>query len=40
MLADHAADGIANARAFEEIARLKARLELENAYLREESNEA
>lgn len=34
--ADHAAIAIANARAFEEIERLRERLELENAYLREE----
>ncbi len=36
MLADHAAAAIANARAFEENARLRQRLELENAYLRDE----
>ena len=36
MLADHAAGAIVNARAFEEIAQLKAELELENEYLREE----
>jgi len=36
MLADHAAAAIANARAFEEIARLKQQLELENEYLRDE----
>lgn len=36
MLADHAAAAIANARAFEEIDRLKQHLELENEYLREE----
>lgn len=36
MLADHAAAAIANARAFEEIDRLKRHLELENEYLREE----
>ena len=36
MVADHAAGAIANARAFEEIDRLRARLELENTYLREE----
>jgi len=36
MLADHAAGAIANARAFEEIERLKGELELENEYLREE----
>jgi len=34
--ADHAAAAIANARAFEEISALRARLELENEYLREE----
>lgn len=36
MIADHAAAAIANARAFEEIARLKEQLELERDYLREE----
>lgn len=36
MIADHAAASIANARAFEEIQRLKKRLELERDYLREE----
>lgn len=36
VFADHAAVSIANARAFEEIAALKERLELENLYLREE----
>jgi transcriptional regulator with GAF, ATPase, and Fis domain len=36
IFADHAAVSIANARAFEEIAALKERLELENSYLREE----
>ncbi|MEM9369240.1 MAG: sigma 54-interacting transcriptional regulator [Planctomycetota bacterium] len=36
MLADHAAAAIVNARAFEEIDRLKRSLELENEYLREE----
>lgn len=36
MLADHAAAAIVNARAFEEIHRLKRQLELENEYLREE----
>ena len=35
--ADHAALAITNARAFEEIAELKRRLELENDYLREEA---
>jgi transcriptional regulator with GAF, ATPase, and Fis domain len=39
MLADHAAIAIANARAFGEIEDLKVRLELENAYLREEINQ-
>ncbi len=34
--ADHAAVAISNARAFEEIARLKDRLERDNAYLRQE----
>jgi formate hydrogenlyase transcriptional activator len=36
MIADHAAAAIANARAFEEIERLRARFELENVYLRDE----
>jgi transcriptional regulator with GAF, ATPase, and Fis domain len=36
VFADHAAVAIANARAFEEIDQLRERLELENAYLREE----
>jgi transcriptional regulator with GAF, ATPase, and Fis domain len=36
MIADHAAAAIANARAFEEIERLRARLEGENEYLRRE----
>ena len=36
MVADHAASAIANARAFEEIQRLRSQLELENEYLREE----
>ncbi len=36
VFADHASVSIANARAFEEIASLKERLELENLYLREE----
>jgi transcriptional regulator with GAF, ATPase, and Fis domain len=39
MLADHAAIAISNARAFGEIEDLKVRLELENAYLREEINQ-
>ena len=36
MIADYTGAAIANARAFEEIERLRRRLELENAYLREE----
>ena len=36
IFADHIGAAIANARAFEEIQRLKAQLELQNAYLREE----
>ena len=40
VFADHAAVSIANARAFEEIASLKERLELENLYLREEVSAA
>lgn len=40
VFADQAAVAIANARAFEEINRLRQQLELENAYLREEVNEA
>ncbi len=36
VFADHAAVSIANARAFEEIDRLRARLEEENTYLRDE----
>ena len=40
ILADHAATAIANARAFEEIERLKSQLELERDYLREEVREA
>jgi transcriptional regulator with GAF, ATPase, and Fis domain len=39
-LADHAAAAIANARAFEENARLRQQLESENEYLREEIGEA
>ena len=39
-IADLAAASIANARAFEEIQSLRGRLELENAYLREEVSEA
>jgi len=40
ILADHAAAAIANARAFDENARLRQQLELENAYLREEIAES
>ena len=40
MIADHVGVAIANARAFEEIERLKAQLELENTYLKEEVSEA
>lgn len=40
MLADHAASAITNAHAFAEIEQLKAQLELENEYLREEINDA
>ena len=40
MLADHVAAALASARAFEEIERLKAQLELENTCLREEVREA
>ena len=40
LIADHAAAAIANARAFEEIERLREQLERENAYLREEVSEA
>jgi transcriptional regulator with GAF, ATPase, and Fis domain len=40
VFADHIAAGIANARAFEEIERLKSRLEQQNAYLQEEVIEA
>jgi len=39
ILADHASAAIANARAFEEIDRLRTQLELENEYLREEMSE-
>ena len=38
--ADHAAVAIANARAFEEIERLRVRLEVENRYLREDAARA
>jgi len=40
IFADHVAGAIANARAFEEIQRLKAQLEQQNAYLQEEVVEA
>jgi transcriptional regulator with GAF, ATPase, and Fis domain len=40
LFADHAAITLVNARAFEEIERLKSRLELENEYLREEISES
>ena len=40
ILSDHVGGVIANARAFEEIRRLKAQLELHNAYLQEEVGEA
>lgn len=40
IFADHVGGAIANARAFEEIQRLKAQLEMQNAYLREEILEA
>ncbi len=40
MVADHLAYAIANARAFELVDSLKRQIELENAYLREEINEA
>jgi transcriptional regulator with GAF, ATPase, and Fis domain len=40
IFADHLGAAIANARAFEEIQRLKAQLELENTYLQEEVVEA
>ena len=40
MIADHVAVAIANARAFEEIERLKEQLELENTFLKEEVLEA
>ena len=40
MFADHAAVTIANIHAFEEIERLRAQLHSENAYLREEVNDA
>jgi transcriptional regulator with GAF, ATPase, and Fis domain len=40
ILADSIAAALVNARAFEEIERLRARLELENSYLREEVREA
>ena len=40
LFADHAAITIVNARAFEEIERLKRRLEVENEYLREEISQS
>uniref|UniRef100_I2PX09 Transcriptional regulator containing GAF, AAA-type ATPase, and DNA binding domains n=1 Tax=Desulfovibrio sp. U5L TaxID=596152 RepID=I2PX09_9BACT len=40
MVADHLAYAITNARAFEMVDHLKQQIELENAYLREEINEA
>ncbi len=40
VLGDHIGAAIANARAFEEIQRLKAQLEIQNAYLKEEVIEA
>jgi transcriptional regulator with GAF, ATPase, and Fis domain len=40
IFADHIGSAVVNARAFEEIQRLKAQLEMENAYLREEVVEA
>jgi transcriptional regulator with GAF, ATPase, and Fis domain len=40
IFADHIAGALVNARAFEEIERLRARMELENDYLREEVREA
>ncbi len=40
MVANHAAAAIANARAFEEIEALRARLEWENDYLKQEAREA
>lgn len=40
MIADHIGAAIVNARAFEEIERLKLGLETENAYLREEVNDS
>ena len=40
LFADHAAITLVNARAFEEIERLKRRLELENEYLREEISQS
>jgi transcriptional regulator with GAF, ATPase, and Fis domain len=40
MIADHVAVAIANARAFEEIEQLKAQLELENTFLKQEVLEA
>ena len=40
VVADHAAAALANARAFEEIERLRERLAIENEYLRDEIDEA
>lgn len=40
VIADHVGAAIANARAFEEIERLRAQLQIENSYLREELSEA
>jgi transcriptional regulator with GAF, ATPase, and Fis domain len=40
IVADHAAAAIANARAFEEIGRLRSQLALENEYLRQQFDEA
>jgi formate hydrogenlyase transcriptional activator len=40
IFADHVGSAVANARAFEEIQRLKAQLEMQNAYLEEEVVEA
>lgn len=40
MIADHAAAAIANARAFEEIERMRVRLEQENVYLQDEVKDA
>jgi len=40
LIGDHAAAAVANARAFEQIERLRSQLELENAYLKEEAADA